>query len=1540
MTSNIRFKFLTFSIVLSFASTLFSADKYWTGAAGSNASLAGSWCDDAALTVVSTAAPADGDDIHLTSGSVAMTWDLDIYVNSWVQDGYTGTVTFKTGKLNGIAASTAGLNGYTEDDGETRILKVTDSVVINSGIWQIAQQLNFNTTRLKAAVAYTAGLGVQRLILDAGGSVTVGASATISAKGLGFRPSQGPGAGNGNYNSATHGGMGSWNTRSSSMNCYGIISAPVTQGSGGANASGGGAVTIISAGAMQLDGTIDVAGNNSTSYHVGAGGSIYINAASLSGAGTLNANGSLSSKSHDRSGGGGRIAVVLTGEGADFTGFTGTIKAKLGARSGNSCPEGAGGTIYLEEAADGARCGTLIIDGCEGGYTSGISDRSCATILDANNYDVTPKKIVLRPEARLQFDFEGALVLPEIVQETDENLSVRGFVRGTSRCVLVVGREMNLPIVLDLEGSQIDVTGGLLEIGSGQTLYVNHTSVINASVHVLSGGRIAHYPLPPTKMNLTINGDLTVDEGGEIYAVGYGSNSKGTVEDGGGAYGGRGANATRPCCYGSVRYPFEFGARGKGATGVSNGGGLIRITATGSMTINGAVNANGANAAYRCGSGGSIWLTADSISGAGSITANGGSRTGTKENYNPGGGGRVAIHLTGAGEDFSDFTGTISALGGKWKTGKYAGGAGTVYLKTGDQAADEGTCIVENGLRAAGCTDFMTGAMYQTEEGVTDLEFGELIVRNANLCISNTTVSVKRGLNATSEATITGLEGGVVAAVGTDDAYFYGLNTFYGFRCEVPDKTICFGTGDTNSFAVSEGGIFILKGAIGTNVVVRSAVPGENWRLQLPVSMLAECIVENVTAESSDASSGETVTALNSRELTEGSCTNWRFVDTSAGQENRWLGTKDSMWLEPSNWSLGRAPIGTDLIIIAASDNAPELSSAVEINSLEVAGGAKLKLCGYALTVVDSLVVHGTIECSDSERIESTATNIVFDADSLDPGRGTLVITGDGDQTVAINARLWNLAVEKSGGSVAWSGSCTAGRVMAFSASAATEVSFATGAVLAANEFRASGTVDGSAALTLSGTWSLDADGVALATGVRLGGCDASPGKKLYVYAPCEDLGENQNCYFGTDSDTKLFIWTGAGDSDFSNPANWQGRADEAPGPDDLAIIASAASITVASDIELGGLLIGGGEEAATLTMRGELDVADAIWIATNGVLCIDAPASAGYVQVDNGGRITHTARDSAGTYKINLAVAGDMLVSEGGSVDGNGKGYGSSAGPGCAVFGAAASHGGCGAYYNVSEKHRLGYGSFTNPVTYGSGGYSGGGTGGGVVLLDVTGTLVIDGTVAANAGKGSEIYTSSGGSVNIKCGIFEGIGSVTAHGSYNSSCDYTYLSGAGGRIAIEQRTGTDFSLFTGSAAAYGGRQYPTVLTHYVPYGNSGHVTWILPGSRPRIVVENNGYVCQNNFGVALPAVDGDSAKVMKTYDFELRDAGCIFLTDDVEIYDLSLATEDTTLYLNGHTLAIRSRIHKDRRGWLGTVDTGSGGQVIWVPSGMFLSIR
>ena len=80
------------------------------------------------------------------------------------------------------------------------------------------------------------------------------------------------------------------------------------------------------------------------------------------------------------------------------------------------------------------------------------------------------------------------------------------------------------------------------------------------------------------------------------------------------------------------------------------------------------------------GSGGSVYLTAAALSGAGVISADGGDGgDGYWDQGGGGGGGRIAVYY----EDMSQFTGTVQAQGG-W--GYEYGGAGTIWLAGPDAA--------------------------------------------------------------------------------------------------------------------------------------------------------------------------------------------------------------------------------------------------------------------------------------------------------------------------------------------------------------------------------------------------------------------------------------------------------------------------------------------------------------------------------------------------------------------------------------------------------------------------------------------------------------------------------------------------------------------------------------------------------------------------------------------------------------------------------------------------------------------------------------
>ena len=104
--------------------------------------------------------------------------------------------------------------------------------------------------------------------------------------------------------------------------------------------------------------------------------------------------------------------------------------------------------------------------------------------------------------------------------------------------------------------------------------------------------------------------------------------------------------------------------------------------------------------------------------------------------------------------------------------------------------------------------------------------------------------------------------------------------------------------------------------------------------------------------------------------------TTWSFT-TETNQTNTWSGATDTNWATVSNWSLGRAPIATDNVIITNVANDPVINSGIHatahdftINGSGVAvinGGGDLTVNGnvtnngaFTLNSASSLIVNGT----------------------------------------------------------------------------------------------------------------------------------------------------------------------------------------------------------------------------------------------------------------------------------------------------------------------------------------------------------------------------------------------------------------------------------------------------------------------------------------------------------------------------------------------------------------------------------------------------
>ena len=168
--------------------------------------------------------------------------------------------------------------------------------------------------------------------------------------------------------------------------------------------------------------------------------------------------------------------------------------------------------------------------------------------------------------------------------------------------------------------------------------------------------------------NLTIAADakIAVNQKGYHRAGPGKSFNYGTLEDGeetrqlwtGGSYAGDAGHPTYTgtfVSYGSILNPIDWGSAGKGDNDEKgySGGGLVILTVGGSLTVNGNIEANGFGYNlndFAGSSGGTINVTAGTVTGIGKITANGGNC-----NCGPGGGGRIRVELTGANSTFNSF---------------------------------------------------------------------------------------------------------------------------------------------------------------------------------------------------------------------------------------------------------------------------------------------------------------------------------------------------------------------------------------------------------------------------------------------------------------------------------------------------------------------------------------------------------------------------------------------------------------------------------------------------------------------------------------------------------------------------------------------------------------------------------------------------------------------------------------------------------------------------------------------------------------------
>lgn len=597
---------------------------------------------------------------------VNMTWDSAApnTVASWTQGAdYTGKVTFET---------VYEASGFT-------VFNITGDASVHGGVW--THKANGTTEANRLAVAV-------------GGDLTIGIDATVDVNGKGYTANSGPGRSNWNSalggGGATHGGVGgNYNNHKASSPTYGSVFSPENLGSGGGRQNdtnpgiGGGAVKLTVGGATRLDGNISADGGSGAAG--AAGGSILLTTGSLSGGGSVSAAGGVGT-SVGGAGGGGRVAIVLTDTASDFTNWDGKTTSYGNIGSGStafSIGFSAAGTVYLET---GSGASTLVVD--NNGTFIGDTRYTlmpAATDLNAVDSIVIRNKGVLALRSDTVFDFNTA------------NLVVNGA--SDAYLALAGDGSITYPANWSIEGYTLR--------GEGITETLGNVTVRNDGALSHS----ANYDTQNNWLDIDISGDLGVEADGALhangsgYGPGYGSGKSGWSSAMGGAgatHGGLGGgyNSSKPNMntYGSILSPIDLGSGGgyNGLAAPGWAGGAIILHVDGATVINGTLSANGHSGGSGS-SGGSVNLTTSTLTGNGVISADGGAGTNVG---GAGGGGRVAVRLTGPNATFSTWAGFFSATGKNGSGGTTLvnrSSAGTIFLAESGLKSGAGTVIVDNG---------------------------------------------------------------------------------------------------------------------------------------------------------------------------------------------------------------------------------------------------------------------------------------------------------------------------------------------------------------------------------------------------------------------------------------------------------------------------------------------------------------------------------------------------------------------------------------------------------------------------------------------------------------------------------------------------------------------------------------------------------------------------------------------------------------------------------------------------------------------------
>jgi hypothetical protein len=398
---------------------------------------------------------------------------------------------------------------------------------------------------------------------------------------------------------------------------------------------------------------------------------------------------------------------------------------------------------------------------------------------------------------------------------------------------------------------------------------------------------------------------------------------------------------------------------------------------------------------------------------------------------------------------------------------------------------------------------------------------------------------------------------------------------------------------------------------------------------------------------------------------------------------------------------------------------------------------------------------------------------------------------------------------------------------------------------------------------------------------------------------------------------TAAAVWSGLAGENFSDEGNWYNGV--VPGEGDSVEIPKGAEIIVNDQINVASLSIGVIGEGGSTKVSFENGTGE------NRV--------SGDVVLGNGAVLTHKINNNSESYKLNLSVGGDFSILAGAKIDVNSKGYAPGCGPGktrTGYSGSGSAHGGDGQYYKDEGQNRVyysiaSYGSIKEPFNLGSGGMDSNttGYGAGVVKLTVGGTLMIEGDVVADATTQDKQPGGTGGSIWLIAAKIIGSGKISA----SSSGSGEGMHSSGGRIALYQ-TGTEgWEEFSGSIVASSKE-------------GSGGTIYRQDSTKHGVVTFAESSSTYSNYQQRFPmSADGGSNSDFINDTLVLNDTK-VMITSNAKVGDINLVSSNSKILLNGKTLRVSSRAHKDGKNWIGgnyedrissgKIVLGDEGKILW----------